>query len=52
MELGGTLSGEHGIGLAKREAFLELAEPGQLRALRAIKKALDPEGIFNPGKVL
>lgn len=50
--LGGTLSGEHGIGLAKREAFLALAEPGQLTALRALKKALDPCGIFNPGKVL
>jgi len=50
--LGGTLSGEHGIGLAKREAFLTLADPGQLRALRALKQALDPCGIFNPGKVI
>ncbi|NTW86858.1 MAG: hypothetical protein HGB30_11925, partial [Holophagaceae bacterium] len=50
--LGGTLSGEHGIGLAKREAFLALTDPAQLRALRALKAALDPCGIFNPGKVL
>lgn len=50
--LGGTLSGEHGIGLAKREAFLALSDPGQLTALRALKQALDPCGIFNPGKVL
>jgi FAD/FMN-containing dehydrogenase len=50
--LGGTLSGEHGIGLAKREAFLALTDPAQLRALRALKQALDPCGIFNPGKVL
>lgn len=52
LDLGGTLSGEHGIGLAKRDAFLALSDPAQLRALRAIKQALDPQGIFNPGKVL
>ncbi len=52
VSLGGTLSGEHGIGLAKREAFLALADPAQLRALRALKAALDPCGIFNPGKVI
>lgn len=52
MSLGGTLSGEHGIGLAKREAFLALSDPGQIQALRAIKQALDPSGIFNPGKVI
>ncbi len=52
VSLGGTLSGEHGIGLAKREAFLALADPGQLRTLRALKQALDPCNIFNPGKVI
>lgn len=52
LSLGGTLSGEHGIGLTKRDAFLALTDPAQLRALRAIKGALDPQGIFNPGKVL
>ena len=51
VELGGTLSGEHGIGLAKREAFLALSDPAQVSALRALKQALDPCGIFNPGKV-
>lgn len=50
--LGGTLSGEHGIGLAKRDAFLALSDPGQIGALQAIKRALDPRGIFNPGKVI
>jgi FAD/FMN-containing dehydrogenase len=50
--LGGTLSGEHGIGLAKRAAFLALSDPAQIEALRALKRALDPSGIFNPGKVL
>jgi FAD/FMN-containing dehydrogenase len=52
VSLGGTLSGEHGIGLAKRAAFLELAEPGHLAMLRSLKQALDPDGIFNPGKVI
>lgn len=52
VELGGTLSGEHGIGLAKRDAFLALAEPGHIETLRALKRALDPDGIFNPGKVI
>ncbi len=52
LSLGGALSGEHGIGLAKREAFLALGDPAQLRALRAIKQALDPQNIFNPGKVI
>ena len=52
VDLGGTLSGEHGIGLAKRDAFLALTDPAQLLALRAIKQALDPHGIFNPGKVI
>ena len=52
LSLGGTLSGEHGIGLAKREAFLGLSDPAQIQALRAVKQALDPHGIFNPGKVI
>ena len=52
VSLGGTLSGEHGIGLAKRDAFLALADPAQVQTLRALKAALDPCGIFNPGKVL
>ena len=52
LSLGGALSGEHGIGLAKRNAFLALSDPAQIQALRAIKQALDPHNIFNPGKVL
>jgi FAD/FMN-containing dehydrogenase len=51
VELGGTLSGEHGIGLAKRKAFLALSDPYQVAALRALKRALDPRNLFNPGKV-
>jgi FAD/FMN-containing dehydrogenase len=52
INLGGTLSGEHGIGLAKRRAFLTLSDPGQIGLLRGLKRAWDPAGIFNPGKVI
>jgi len=52
IELGGTLSGEHGIGLAKRD-FLKLAlDPGALDLMRRIKAQFDPHGILNPGKLL
>lgn len=51
VELGGTLSGEHGIGLAKREAFLKHSDPFTIAALRGIKQALDPKGVFNAGKI-
>ena len=51
IELGGTLSGEHGIGTMKR-AFFE-REVGQdgLELQKAIKKAMDPKNILNPGKI-
>lgn len=52
LSLGGTLTGEHGIGLAKRNAFLAMMDPYHVEALRRIKGALDPKGIFNPGKVI
>jgi len=52
VDLGGAISGEHGIGLAKRDAFRQFADPYQLGALEALKGALDPCGLFNPGKVL
>jgi D-lactate dehydrogenase len=50
--LQGTLSGEHGIGLVKRE-FMPLAlEPATLLLMRNVKAAFDPDGILNPGKLL
>jgi FAD/FMN-containing dehydrogenase len=52
VDLGGTLSGEHGIGLAKRDALREFTPSADMAAWRAVKAALDPQNIFNPGKVL
>ncbi|KAF1719337.1 FAD-binding oxidoreductase [Pseudoxanthomonas wuyuanensis] len=52
LSLGGTLSGEHGIGVAKREFMRDAFEPATLATMRAVKAALDPDGILNPGKVL
>ena len=49
---GGSLSAEHGIGQTKRAEFARLIEPTRLAALRAIKQALDPHGIMNPGKLI
>lgn len=49
---GGSISAEHGIGQLKRDEFARLAPPGRIHALRAIKQALDPLGIMNPGKLI
>ena len=49
---GGSISAEHGIGQLKRDEFERLAPPGRIAALRAIKQALDPLGIMNPGKLI
>jgi len=50
--LEGTLSGEHGIGMLKRQ-FMPLAlEPATLALMRQVKHAFDPDGILNPGKLL
>jgi FAD/FMN-containing dehydrogenase len=52
IELGGSLSAEHGIGQMKRDIMAELDSPARLAALRGIKAGLDPAGIFNPGKLI
>lgn len=49
---GGSISAEHGIGQMKRGELGRLSSPARLAALRAIKQALDPQGILNPGKLI
>jgi FAD/FMN-containing dehydrogenase len=50
--LGGSISAEHGIGRLKAAELAMRADPVKLAAMRALKTALDPRGILNPGKVL
>ncbi|MDW3118580.1 MAG: FAD-binding oxidoreductase [Roseovarius pacificus] len=52
MDLGGSFSAEHGVGLSKKVAMQRHKNPAAIQAMRAIKRALDPNGIMNPGKVL
>ena len=48
----GSMAAEHGVGLLRRDALAERADPAKLWALGQIKQALDPHGLFNPGKVI
>jgi FAD/FMN-containing dehydrogenase len=49
---GGSISAEHGIGTLKRGDLLRHGDAGKIAAMRAVKAALDPAGIMNPGKLL
>ncbi len=49
IELGGSISAEHGIGIAKRAALARSRPPAELAAMRSLKQALDPRDILNPG---
>ena len=49
---GGSISAEHGIGVLKRDELRRYKSPVELNMMRAIKAALDPLGIMNPGKIL
>lgn len=49
---GGSISAEHGIGVLKRDELARLGDPSKVAAMRAIKAALDPLGLMNPGKVI
>ena len=50
-QLGGRLSGEHGIGCKKIKEMETFTNPVQLEYMREIKKVFDPEDILNPGKI-
>lgn len=50
-KLGGTISGEHGIGLVQKEFMPIVMQPIQLEIMKGIKKVFDPNGILNPGKI-
>ena len=50
--LGGKMSGEHGIGFKKLEEFALCTPTAELNVIKAIKKALDPNDIMNPGKLV
>jgi glycolate oxidase len=52
LSLGGTCTGEHGVGVLKRDWLAREIGPIGMRVHRAIKSALDPDGLMNPGKVI
>ncbi len=51
IRLGGTISGEHGIGVAKKSFLPQFAGDAAMRVMKELKRALDPNGILNPGKM-
>jgi FAD/FMN-containing dehydrogenase len=51
-EWGGSISAEHGIGQMKVDELARLTDPVRLGMMHAIKQALDPAGLLNPGKLL
>lgn len=52
LSLGGTITGEHGVGLEKLHAMNAMFSPADLGAMQMVKSVFDPEGILNPGKLL
>ena len=50
-ELGGAISGEHGIGQARKALFAKYTDPVELALMKAVKQAWDPKNILNPGKI-
>jgi glycolate oxidase len=51
IRLGGTITGEHGIGVAKKDFLPKFAGDAQMRVMRELRRALDPNAILNPGKM-
>jgi FAD/FMN-containing dehydrogenase len=52
LSMGGSITGEHGVGLAKKHWWKDAVEAGADGLHRRIKRALDPEDLLNPGKFL
>ena len=50
--MGGSISAEHGVGALKRDELVERKSPVAMGMMRAIKAALDPQGVLNPGRVV
>ena len=51
LDLGGTVTGEHGVGLKKRYILPRRAGPTGMKIMKSIKNAMDPNNILNPGKI-
>jgi glycolate oxidase len=51
IRLGGTITGEHGVGVSKKAFLPRFAGQAQMRVMRELRRALDPNGILNPGKM-
>jgi FAD/FMN-containing dehydrogenase len=51
-EMGGTISGEHGIGLEKLHGMSMIFSPKDIAAMKKVKEAFDPLNLMNPGKLL
>jgi D-lactate dehydrogenase (cytochrome) len=52
ISLGGTCTGEHGVGVGKKELLQHEMGPGTMAVMQIIKRGFDPQGILNPGKIL
>lgn len=52
VSIGGTITGEHGVGISKKEYLPLVAPNSNIKFMRAIKQVFDPQNIFNPGKIL
>lgn len=52
VSLGGSISAEHGVGVAKRDEIRRYKSAVELSVMKSLKQALDPQGILNPGKVV
>jgi len=51
LNLGGTITGEHGVGMTKMKYLIQEIGPTQIELMKGIKKVFDPQNILNPGKI-